>query len=275
MRLLSVLLVTVAAAAGQTGPREIVIESMAANEKNFRLARNYTFVERTERRSLDGAGQVKEKQSRTWDITLLEGSPYRRLLERDDKPLAEKEARKEQEKLDKSIAERRKETEAQRAKRITEYERGRERERDLVREVADAFDFRIAGGERVDSRDVWVIEATPRAQYQPRSRMAKALPHFKGKLWIDKESHEWVKMEAEAIDTVSFGFFVVRVEKGAHLVFEQTRVNEEVWLPRRVVAQASARIGLVKKYRQQVEVTYKNYRKFQTDARLVPAGETR
>jgi hypothetical protein len=275
MRLLTVLLVGIAAAAGQGGPREIVLQSIAANEKNFRLARNYTFVERTERRSIDGAGNVKEKQSKTWDITLLEGSPYRRLLERDDKPLSEKEARKEQEKLDKSIAERRKETEAQRAKRVSEYERARDRERNLVREVADAFDFHIAGEERVDSRDVWMMEAMPRAQYQPRSRMAKALPHFKGKLWIDKASHEWVKVEAEAIDTVSFGFFLVRVERGAHMVFEQTRVNDEVWLPRRMVAQASARIGLIKKYREQVEVTYKNYRKFQTDARLVPAGETR
>ncbi len=43
-------------------------------------------------------------------MTLLEGSPYRRLVARNDQPLSPKEQKKEEDKLRRSIEERRKET---------------------------------------------------------------------------------------------------------------------------------------------------------------------
>lgn len=257
------------AAAGQPDAREIVWRSVAASDENWKMARSYTFLQRTEERQIDSAGQVKSKEVKTYDVTLLEGSPYFRLLERDDHPLPAAEEKKEQAKLEKSIADRMKETPEQRRRRIEDYEKRRERQRQAMREVGEAFDFKNVGQDVVNGREVWIVEAVPLAGYQPRSRDARILPHVRGKLWIDQRSYHWVKLEAEVIHPVSWGLFLVRLDPGARIRFDETRVNDEVWLPQHISVAASARLGIFKKLRVQEDTTYKNFRKFRTDSRLV------
>ena len=77
--------------------------------------------------------------------------------------------------------------------------------------------------------------------------------------------------EAEVTDNISWGLFVARLSKGARLDFQMTRVNDEVWLPKHIQAQASARLALVKKYRIEADTTFSNYRKFQVESRVVAA----
>ena len=269
VRVALALVIAAAAAAQQPDGREIMRRSARANDENWKLARNYTFLERVEQQQLDSAGQVKSKSVKTYDVTLLDGSPYRRLVEREDRALSPEEQKKEEERLQKSLAQRSKETAGERQRRIDEWEKRRERDRQTMLEVSEAFDFRITGDERVDGREVVVLEATPRQGYHPQSRTAKLLPHFRGRLWIDRQNYQWVKVEAQAIDTVTWGLFLIRLDPGARLSFEQSLVRNEVWLPRQVLVTGSARIGLFKRLRLREEVTYKNYRKFQTDSRLV------
>jgi hypothetical protein len=249
--------------------REIVLRSVKLDSDNYRIARNYTFVERNENRELDAQGNLKQRHTLTYDLTMLEGSPYRRLIARDDKPLAPAEEKKEEEKLRKSNAERQKETPEQRAKRLADWEKRRREEREPLLEIPDAFDLRIAGEERVDGRDVWIVEGTPRRDYRAKSHEARLFLKFKGRLWIDKQDYVWVKAECEALENISFGLVLARLQKGARMTFEQARVNDEVWLPKRVTVDLAARLLLVKNIRAQVEFTYKDYRKFQSESRLV------
>src|ERR1035441_7345422 len=102
---------------GQVDAREIIRHAVAADELNWRIARNYTFLQRVELRRLDAQGRMKISEVRTYDVTLQQGTPYRQLVQRDDHPLPTTEEKKEQESLAKSIAERRQETAAERAKR--------------------------------------------------------------------------------------------------------------------------------------------------------------
>jgi hypothetical protein len=267
---MAIVIALAAVAAAQTPDvSEIVRRSIQASDENWRIARNYTFLQRTEERQLDSAGRVKSKEVKTYDVTLLEGSPYLRLVERDDRPLPPAEEKKERDKLEKSNAERLKETPAERQRRIDQYDKRRERQRKTMHEVEAAFDFKIAGQDRVEGRDVWILEAKPRPGYSPRSRDAKVLPHVRGKLWIDQRTYHWVKLDAEVIDPVYWGLFLVRLDQGARIRFDETRVNDEVWLPRWISIAASARIGIFKKLRVQEDTTYKNFRKFQTDSRMV------
>jgi hypothetical protein len=116
-----------------------------------------------------------------------------------------------------------------------------------------------------------VVEATPRPAYRPHSRESNFLPHLRGKLWIDKQSYQWVKLEAEVIHPISWGLFLIRLDPGGRISFDQTRVNDEVWLPKKMMVAASGRLGLFKKLRMQEDITYKNFRKFQAEARIVAA----
>ena len=51
--------------------------------------------------------------------------------------------------------------------------------------------------------------------------------------------------------------------------FEQTSVNGEVWLPSRISVRAEARIAILKKMRAEIDITYREYRKFQADSKIV------
>lgn len=266
-------LLTLVAALGAEDAREIVRRSVTLDQQNFERLRNYTWVERNEERALDAAGKVKSRESETRETTFIEGRPYERLIARDDKPLSPKEEQKESERLAKETAQRRRETPEHRRKREAERQKQLEQSRRFLGEVADAFEFRLAREERIDGRDVYVIEATPRPDYRPRESRARVLSKIQGTLWIDKEELQWVKVDAITIDTISFGLFLARLGKGARVHFEQSRVNDELWLPRLARTQAEGRLALLKNVRSEYETTWKDYRKFHVDSRIVSTSE--
>jgi hypothetical protein len=268
-RALLLIVASATAAAGQTDAREIVRRAAAADERNWKVARNYTSSERETLRYLDSEGRVKSQEVSSNDVMLLDGSPYSRLVGRDDRPLSPAEERKEQEKLTRSIAERRDQTAAQRRQRLSNYDSRPEWQREAWRELPNAFDFRLAGEEAWDGHTLYVIEATAHEGYQALSRTAKLFARLRCRLWVDKQDYQLVKAEVEVVDTISVGLFLVRVAKGSHAAFEQTRVNDEVWLPSHMRASVSARLGLLKVLRIEQELSYSKCRESQAEPPVI------
>jgi hypothetical protein len=244
---------------GQLDAREIIRNAVAADERNWRIARNYTFLQRVELRRLDAQGKVKLAEVQTYDVTLPEGTPYKQLVQRDDRPLSPIEEKKQQEGLAKSIAERRQETEAERAKRLSTYERRPDWQREAWHELPEAFDFRLAGEGTLEGHNLFIIDAVPRQGYQPQSRTGKLFHSLQGRFWVDQQDHHIVKVEVEVIDTISLGLFLVRVAKGSRAILELTRDSDGVWLPERLHVFASARLGLVQVLRIEQNVHYSRY----------------
>jgi len=254
-------------------PKEIIRRALQRNAHNDEISRQYTYLQRNDIRTLDGAGNLKHRDLQTFDITLLEGSPYHRLTARDDKPLPPQEETRQREQLKKSIEQRRSETPAQRQQRIADWERKRNRERENLREVPDAFNFRLAGEEQIDGVPVWVIEGTPRAGFKPKSREAAYFPKIKDRIWVAKSDYTPVKIAIETLDTISIGAFLVRLAKGGRIGVEFSRVNDEVWLPKHVSVIASARLFLVKGFHLDADFTFSGYKKFSAESRIVDTGQ--
>ena len=90
--------------------------------------------------------------------------------------------------------------------------------------------------------------------------------HFKVQAWISESDHELVKLDAEAVDTLSFGLGVLaRLHKGARLSFLRRKINEEVWLPAVVSYSGSARVSLLFTLRRGGTSEYSGYRKYSVD----------
>lgn len=268
MRALSIAILVSASLAAQDA-REIMRKSVEVDQSNWRRMKDYTWIARETQRQLDSNGKIKSEEKKAWETVVLYGEPHRRILERHGQPLPPDEQRKEQQKLDKALAKLEHETPGDRQRRLAKYDKQREEERDFLREIPDLYDFRLEGDEKIDGLDVWVITATPKAGYQPKHREAKPLLKIKAKLWIDKAEYEWARVEAESTETISFGGFIARLYPGAKLVLEQTRVNNEIWLPKREYVSAAGRLGLVKRLALEQELTWNNYRKFQADSKIV------
>jgi len=261
------LLLTMIAAPPVEGPdaREIMRKASERNERIWKLARQYTFVQRSEERTLDAKGNVKSRESHTFDVTMLEGAPYSRLIAKDDKPLSAKDEKKEQERLDKSM----REDEKERAKRRAETEKRREEGRKFMLEIQDAYDFRRLSDETLDGRALFVLDAKPRPGYKAKTREGGMLSKMRGRLWIDQEEFTWVKAEVEVIDTISLGLFLVRINKDMRMSFTSARVNDEVWMPKSAVLRGSARLALLKKINGEFETTWRDYKRFQTESKIV------
>jgi len=251
--------------------RAIVARSVELDQSNWERMKDYTWIARQTDRLLDAKGQVKSVRSEQWETLVIDGQPYHRMLERNGKPLSAEEKQKEQEKLDKAVGKREHETASERVRRKADFEKQRQKDREFLREVPDLFDFKLLGEDKIDGHDVWVISATPKPGAKPKSSDAKPLLKIRAKVWIDKTEYQWVRLEAQTTATISFGFFIARLAPGATLEFEQTRVNDDCWLPKREVVRGAARLGLVKKLVGEEETTWNNYRKFQVDSKVVAA----
>jgi hypothetical protein len=263
------LLLAVAPALLAQDARQIVARSVELDQSNWQRMKDYTWIARQTDRLLDSSGQVKSQKIEEWETVVIYGEPHRRMLQRNGKALSAEDQRKEQEKLDAAVAKRERETPQQRARREADFEHEREKDREFLREVPDLFDFKLLGEEKIDGHDVWVISATPKPDAHPKHGDAKPLLKVEAKVWIDKQEYQWVRLEAETTATISFGLFIARLSPGATLIFEQERVNDDVWLPKREVVRGAARLGLVKKLAGEEEITWNNYRKFQVDSKVV------
>lgn len=253
--------------------RQLIRQAAEKDIENDKAQRNYTYIQREEERRLGRKGEVKSTGIRTYEIMVLFEEPVRKLITRDDKPLSEKEARKEEQKIQKIIDKRRNESERDRQKRLEKQDENREKARRFVREIADAYNFRYIRTESLFGHETYVVDADPRPGFQPRTREAKMLPKFRFRAWIDKSEMQWLKLDVQCIETVSVGLFLVRLHKGSNIQIEQTRVNDEVWLPKHVSLKLDARIALFKGVNLSEEISFREYRKFRTDTKIVPLGE--
>ncbi len=243
--------------------------------ENDKRRRDYTYIDREVENTLDGKGKTKSTEVKTYEILEIYGEQVQRLIEKDDKPLDAKEAAKEEAKIQQIIDTRKDESDDERRKREEKETTEREDHRKFVREVADAYDFELVGTEKVDGREAWVIEGEPRPGFEPQMKEAKFLSKIHGRVWIDKSDLQLAKMDIEILDTMSFGWVLARIHKGTRMMLEQTRVNDEVWLPRHVTFKFDARVALFKGYNIDGDQEYRDYRKFRTSSKIVGMGEVK
>ena len=243
--------------------------------ENDKRQRDYTYIEREEEHKLKGKGEVGSTETRTYEVLQIYNEQVRRLIAKDDKTLSAKDAAKEEEKIQKILDKRKNESDSQRQKRLKEDEKERQESREFVKEVADAYDFRLAGVVELDGREAYVIDGEPRPGFEPKRKEAKILPKFRFRVWIDRAENQWVKLDARCIDTVSFGLFLARIHKGSRIVIDTTRVNDEVWLPRHVAVHVDVRVALLKNFNIEEDITYRDYKKFHAASRITGMEEVK
>ena len=256
-----------------TDPKEIMRRAIEIDHGNREKVRNYNCQNRQVIKQLDKHGDVKSTEIKTFDINFYFGEEYQRLVAVNDKPLDEKEEKKEEEKLNKFLAKYRNESESDRDKRLAKEKKEREEGRAFLRDVVNAYDFRLLGDETVEGVDTWVIEGTPRSDFHPTQPHADMLKKIKGKVWIEKKNYNWVKVEAEATDTISFGLFLFRIHPGSRFAFQQTYVNNEVWIMKRLDIHGGARVALFKNENIDQEDVLSNFKKFVTTVTILPDSQ--
>jgi hypothetical protein len=255
--------------------KELIRQAAEKDIENDKKQKDYNYSERVEENKLDGKGATKSTEVRVYDVLEIYGEEAERLVSKNGKPLSEKDAVKEDEKIQKIIDKRKNESDSEREKRLKKEQKDREHNREFVREVADAYNFTYVGTEDLQGREAYVIDAQPRPGFEAHTHEGKILPKFRFRLWLDRAEGQWVKLDATCIDTVSFGLFIARIHQGSRVLVETTRVNDEVWLPQHIAVHFDAKLALLKTLAMNVDLTYKDYKKFQSQSRIVGMEEVK
>jgi len=271
-RALAVLLVTGLYLAGQDAA-EIVRRSVQADQRTLEQAKDYTYQQTEVERDLDAFGKVTSTQSKTFDVLILYGRPFRKLVAKDGRPLSPREQAEQESKLQKEIDKRKRQSQEDIAREEREAEKERKNIRKVAGEIPNACMLTLMGEEQVAGRAAYVIKAEPRLGYKPPDSRTRFMSKMHGTLWIDKADYHWAKLEAEPTETVSFGWVLARISPGTKIQVDQLRVNDEIWAPSHIRMKLDARLGLLLKFRKEIEVSYSGYKKFKTDSRIVAVSE--
>jgi hypothetical protein len=232
--------------------RQIVSLSVAATERSWQARNHYMYMARDEDRRLDSLGQVKSEDVDVTRIILVNGARFEQLMEHNGQLPSASEQRKSDAALDKL----KHETPAEQTARLLKDQENRS----FLRDMLDAFDFQLLGQEVVGGRSAYVLQATPHPGYRAHGKYAKMFSRVEGKLWIDTQDFGWIKVDGQVTQSFSMDLFMVRVQRGSHIILEQTCVGDAVWVPKRLEIRASARILFLKSLDIQRILTYSDYR---------------
>jgi hypothetical protein len=229
----------------------IIQRSVAANQRDWNAAPGYSCSETVQ----------SGKETKTYQVTMLFGSPYRKLIRTNGKALSSGQQKEEDEKFQKAVNERRSESSEARAHRVADYEKDRRRDHVMMEQLTRAFDFRVSGQTRLDGRNVYVLNATPRKGYQPPNTEAQVLKGMRGMLWIDQQTSQWVRVRAQVISPVSIAGFLATVEPGTRFELEKMPVSDGIWLPKHFSMRSHARVLGFFNHRSSEDDTWSDYHK--------------
>jgi hypothetical protein len=229
--------------------QQIISNSVAANERDFKAAPNFNWKERD--RTPGG--------SKTFQVTMIEGTPYNRLIAENDQPLSRERAQQEMQKQQQEAAKRRSESPEARRDRIAKYERERKRDNILMEQLTKAFEFKLVGTKTVRHFHVWVLKATPLPGYQPPNRDAQVLTGMEGEMWIDQKTDNWVRVHAIVIHPVSIEGFLAQVQPGTRFEVEKAPVSGDIWQFTHFAMKAHAKVLFMFNHSSEEDDTYWDY----------------
>jgi hypothetical protein len=254
--------------------REFLTEVKKRLQPDDSLQQQYAYVETRRELKLDRNGRTTEESVKV--IESYPGLPgeedrWERVIEIDGKPVSQKalaeQDRDRQEKAQSFATRLARQSPKDRAQAAREEDKERQRIAKIIADIDLAYEIRMRGRETIDGHDTIQFSLTPRPKAAPATREGRLMRHFVVNAWVSETDYELVRVTAEAISTLSFGYGILaRIHEGSRFAFERRKVNGEVWLPARTTYSGSARVGLVRVLRRTGISEFSSYRRFSVDA---------
>ena len=257
-----------------------LLQEVQANEdKVDTVLDSYSFIQKTIMREIGKDGVLREKESETNQLSFYKGYRIKRLIEKNGRPLNEKEqadSDRDAAKLAEDIEKKIEKSEARLGKLDSKGAPSQDSRRISIAEVLRASKLINPRRERFRGRDCVVFDFEPNPDFDLKN--AKSVLKFFGKtagvMWIDEKDKQVARLEAVLFESISFGGGVLaKFKKGATFTLEKERVNDEIWLPSQADINFSARVLLFKGIDiNQVEKFY-DYQKFKTEVKDAKINE--
>jgi hypothetical protein len=233
-----------------------------------KLKENYAGSQSEEETEFEGDGKAKKHEISEYTFFYLNGDEITTLVKKDGKPLSEAEQKKENEKTQKRIEEHQKRAAKKEAKEEKAKEQGKSDEKDEpgIEIFLRACQFVNPRRERFRGQDVLVFDFEPNPEFKAHKLVEKVVQKLAGVVWVDEKAHDVARLEAYFTGDMKIGGgLLANLQKGTSFVFEQSFVNNEVWLPTYMEAHVGVRFLLVKGIKANIVTRYWDYKKFNVE----------
>lgn len=186
------------------------LDSVRANLARSQEEQNgFAYKERRTELDLNPFGRLGTGETRVIAVTPIEGGKAvtRQLVERDGKPVTDSPPSRRE---------------------VRKTERGKT----VVDDVAEMLDVKVDRRDSLNNRDAIVVTFQPKPDAKPRTREGRLARAFAGEIWIDEQMREVVRVDAAAVDDLTFGYGVLgHVNKGASVTVRRQAMDGGLWLP--------------------------------------------
>jgi hypothetical protein len=233
------------------------------------LRKDYTCHLFEEQDRTDSNGNVKSRELKDYDVFYVGDEQVLHLLAKDGKPLEEGEKQQEEDRFNKKYDDLKKkqaELAADPKKRAKKEEQDQAQLSDFLR----AETFTNPRREMLRGQEVIAFDFAGNPHYKPKKEIDRIIQRLAGVMWVDAQAREVARLEAHFAESVKIGGgLLASLHKGSNFVFEQEKINGEVWLPSYAEVHFAGRIVFVN-LKQNFVDRYSDYKKFRVGATLGP-----
>jgi hypothetical protein len=268
---------SVPAAASPGKPLPNIVAMMHDVETNQRKAesieKDYIYHSVETEQEVDSHGQVKKTTVTESDHYWVDGVPVRRVVKKNGKPLSPEEIAKEDDRI-KEIAAKARE---KREKADNEGKETDPRGDDeiTVSRFLTLGAFTNARRVLLNGRDTIAVDFAGDPKAKTKNRAEDAIRDMVGTIWIDEQDHRLARVEGHFVNAFKIaGGLVANIQKDTRFSMQQTKINDEAWLPSSIDARGTARFLLFFNFNGSVHAVQSDYRKFRATSTILP-GVTR
>ena len=230
------------------------------------LQSQYVFKERRTKLAKGAGDSWVPEETKLYEVypSVVADLTYRRLVETDGVPTPTAELaqadRAQLAKVREFVRIAREESSRDERRRLAKEEEALARDREMLADVISVLRFDLERRETIDGRPAIVVSFQPVEDPKPKTREGKLVSHFSGLVWVDERELQVVRAEAEAMDTISYGFGIVaRIHKGTRGEFVRRQVADGSWLPAVAELTGTGRVLLVRKIERAWHAEYFDY----------------
>ena len=233
------------------------------------LRKLYTCHLSEEEDNTDSSGNVKSRTVKDYDVFYIGDEQVLHLLAKDGKPLTGDDKQREDDRFNKKydgLKKKQAELAADPKKRAKKEEQDEAELSDFLR----AEKFTNPRRALFRGQEVIAFDFAGNPDYKAKKKIDRIIQKLTGEMWVDEQAREVARLEARFAESVKVGGgLLASVHKGSNFIFEQEKINGEVWLPSYAEVHLSARIVFVNLKRNFVD-RYSDYKKFRVGATFGP-----
>ncbi|HTW79850.1 MAG TPA: hypothetical protein VME23_09945 [Terracidiphilus sp.] len=235
-----------------------------------KVRENYTFTSDQTTQDIDSNGHVTKTETEEDDDFFVNGHLIERTVKKDSKPLTGHDEEKENERVTKLVEKAEK----------TPPDQPLEGQTISVSRLLEIMDVRNPRRETYRSRPTIVFDFIGRKNAKTHGLAEDASKKLQGTVWIDEAGLQVAHLEVSFNDKFRVGGgLVATVDKGTNFKFDQSPVEEGLWLPTGAEAMVDGRLLLFKSLRQHITERDYDFKVFHVEtqqskeAKVLPTTE--